>query len=72
MTMTRTEEEEKENEHRINKWFPSRDLLSSDKFAKEFVVEIDNDGTAYLRFGDGKNGQKPESRLDDGNNRGSG
>ena len=62
-------EEEEENEHRINKWFPSRDLLSSDKFAKEFVVEIDNDGTAYLRFGDGKNGQKPENRLDDGNNK---
>ena len=49
----------------INIWRPRRDLLSSDRFAKEFVVEIDNDGTAYLRFGDGKNGQKPESSMDD-------
>jgi Baseplate J-like protein len=51
----------------INCWYPKRDLLSSDKFAKEFVVEIDNDGTAYLRFGDGINGQKPSSTTNDGN-----
>jgi hypothetical protein len=42
-------------------WRPVRDLLSSDKFANEFVVEIDNDNTAYLRFGDGKNGKRPDS-----------
>ena len=61
-------EEDTITEHGINKWLPTRDLLSSDKFAKEFVVEIDNDSTVYLRFGDGKNGQKPESNLDHGNN----
>jgi hypothetical protein len=66
------EDEKKENEVDgvgIIRWYPSRDLLSSDKFAKEFVVEIDNAGIAYLRFGDGKNGQKPESKgLDNNNN----
>jgi len=33
-------------------WHPVPDLLSSDKFAYEFVVEIDNDGTVHVRFGD--------------------
>ena len=57
------EANENEEVEGINKWHPIRDLLSSDKFAKKFVVEIDNDGTTYLRFGDGKNGQKPESKM---------
>ena len=37
-------------------WRPSveRDLLSSDQFATEFVVEVDNDGTPFIRFGDGE------------------
>jgi hypothetical protein len=52
------------NKPGLIKWFPNKDLLSSDKFAKEFVVELDNDGIAYLRFGDGKNGQKPMSKMD--------
>jgi hypothetical protein len=55
-----------EEDIEINRWWPKRDLLSSDRFAKEFVVEIDNDGVAYLRFGDGKNGQKPQNKLDEG------
>ncbi len=32
-------------------WTPHRDLLSSKPDATDFVVEIESDGTAYLRFG---------------------
>jgi hypothetical protein len=34
-------------------------LLHSDRFASEFVVEIEEDGSAYLRFGDGVLGRRP-------------
>ena len=40
-------------------WKPARDLLASDGFAEEFVAEIENDGQARIRFGDGKNGKLP-------------
>lgn len=40
-------------------WLPQRDLLSSDAFASEFVVEVDNDARANLRFGDDTNGLRP-------------
>ena len=40
-------------------WLPRRDLLSSDRFAREFVVEMAGDGTATVRFGDGVRGRKP-------------
>ncbi len=40
-------------------WRAQRDLLGSDRFAAEFVVEIDNDGSARLRFGDNVHGRKP-------------
>jgi len=42
-------------------WRPRSDLLASDRFAPEFVVEIEEDGRACLRFGDGTLGRKPES-----------
>jgi len=32
-------------------WTRQRDLLSSKPNANDFVVEVENDGTAYLRFG---------------------
>lgn len=35
-------------------WHTRRDLLASDRFATEFVVEIEDDGLASLRFGDGR------------------
>lgn len=38
---------------------PQRDLLSSDEFATEFVVELEADGLAYLRFGDDVHGRRP-------------
>lgn len=40
-------------------WLPRRDLLASDPFAPDFVVEVEEDGRAILRFGDGVNGQRP-------------
>ena len=40
-------------------WLPQRDLLSSDAFASEFVAEVDDDGRATLRFGDGQYGEAP-------------
>ncbi|WP_187436179.1 putative baseplate assembly protein [Bradyrhizobium hipponense] len=42
-------------------WTPQRDLLSSRGNDLHFVVEIDNEGVAHLRFGDGKNGKAPEA-----------
>lgn len=42
-------------------WLPQRDLLASDRFAAEFVVETERDGTAQLRFGDDQLGKRPES-----------
>ena len=41
------------------RWFPQADLLGSDRFAEEFVAEIENDGRARLRFGDDANGRRP-------------
>lgn len=42
-------------------WRPKRDLLSSHPDDQEFVVEIETDGTAYLRFGDDQFGSRPAS-----------
>ncbi len=41
-------------------WDAKKDLLYSDKFATEFVVETENDGISYLRFGDDILGKKPD------------
>ncbi|MCP4568671.1 MAG: putative baseplate assembly protein, partial [FCB group bacterium] len=40
-------------------WTPRRDLLAADRFARELVVEMEDDGTARLRFGDGVRGRRP-------------
>ena len=40
-------------------WRPMQDLLGSDRFAAEFVVEEENEGTATLRFGDDVHGRIP-------------
>ncbi len=45
-------------------WTPRRDLLGSGRFAAEFVVEMGEDGSATLRFGDGVYGRKPEAGLE--------
>jgi len=43
-----------------NAWLPQADLLGSDRFAAELVVETESDGRASLRFGDGERGRKPQ------------
>lgn len=43
----------------LAEWSPRRDLLGSDSAARHFVVEIEHDGTAALRFGDGEHGRRP-------------
>ncbi|MBV8819098.1 MAG: putative baseplate assembly protein, partial [Acidobacteriaceae bacterium] len=40
-------------------WNVQRDLLESSRFATEFVVETERDGSAHLRFGDGILGAAP-------------
>jgi hypothetical protein len=43
-------------------WTARRDLLSSGRLAADVVVELDEDGSARLRFGDGVNGRRPGSQ----------
>lgn len=40
-------------------WTPQRDLLESASSATDFVVEMEEDGRAWLRFGDGTLGRAP-------------
>jgi Baseplate J-like protein len=42
-------------------WTPRRDLLASADDATEFVVEVENNGRARLRFGDDDHGKRPDS-----------
>jgi predicted phage baseplate assembly protein len=42
-----------------SEWEPQRDLLNSGPDHKHFVVEIETDAAAYLRFGDDRYGQCP-------------
>jgi predicted phage baseplate assembly protein len=44
-------------------WLPQRDLLASDRFAREFVLEVENDGRSRLRFGDDVLGAQPEENF---------
>ncbi|HVX67376.1 MAG TPA: putative baseplate assembly protein, partial [Bryobacteraceae bacterium] len=39
-------------------WTPVPDLLDSPPFAQQFVAEVDDDGRAVLRFGDGEYGRE--------------
>lgn len=41
-------------------WLPQHNLLESDELDRHFVAEIDNDGRAHLRFGNGELGRAPE------------
>ena len=41
------------------RWQVQRDLLNSDRFARDFVVETEDDGRAKLRFGDDALGKRP-------------
>lgn len=40
-------------------WTAKPDLLSSDRLSPHFVAEIEEDGSAFLRFGDGIFGRRP-------------
>jgi hypothetical protein len=46
-----------------NEWLPRRDLLRSERDEPHFVVEIDDEGVAHLRFGDGETGRMPEAGM---------
>lgn len=41
------------------RWSLRRDLLGSGRFAADFTVETEDDGRAYVRFGDGTAGRRP-------------
>lgn len=45
----------------VSEWTVRRDLLASRNQDLHFVVEMDNDGHARLRFGDDELGQRPEA-----------
>jgi hypothetical protein len=44
-------------------WTPRKDLLESHASDPDFVVEIENDGGAWLRFGDGQLGRRPDAGM---------
>ncbi|VVB95196.1 Uncharacterised protein [uncultured archaeon] len=44
-------------------WTAKRDLLNSDRFDQSFVVEMDEEGFAHLRFGDDIMGKRPVSSM---------
>jgi predicted phage baseplate assembly protein len=46
-----------------NEWTPRFDLLGSGRDDRDFVVEIDNEGRANLRFGDDECGRAPEAET---------
>lgn len=43
------------------RWTPERDLLDSTSQDRHFVVEVEADGSASLRFGDGEHGRRPQA-----------
>ncbi|MCU1264365.1 MAG: hypothetical protein JWM21_683 [Acidobacteria bacterium] len=45
----------------LERWTPMRELLASHANSREFAVEVETDGTSYLRFGDGLLGERPPS-----------
>ncbi|MET0463431.1 MAG: putative baseplate assembly protein [Chitinophagaceae bacterium] len=44
-------------------WTPKRDLLGSKHNDEHFVVEIESEGTAFLRFGNDQEGKRPEAET---------
>ncbi len=45
------------------RWTAQHDLLASDSATRDFVLEVESDGSAALRFGDGTLGAPPASSL---------
>ncbi|HWT00749.1 MAG TPA: putative baseplate assembly protein [Pyrinomonadaceae bacterium] len=48
----------------LSAWRPQRDLLNSNPASREFVVEIENDAAAFVRFGDELFGSRPAAGTD--------
>ncbi len=48
----------------VDTWLPLRDLLESGPDDDRFVVEMDDDRIAHLRFGDGACGRRPDAGTD--------
>ena len=46
---------------RMARWQPQRSLLNSAADATDFVAEVDDDGGAWLRFGDDAHAERPAS-----------
>jgi hypothetical protein len=44
-------------------WSAQSDLLASSAANQHFVAEIDNEGRAHVRFGDGELGRKPDAAM---------
>ncbi len=44
-------------------WLPQPDLLASDESDTDFVVETEHDRSSTLRFGDDRNGQRPNPGM---------
>ena len=40
-------------------WYPKRDLINSGPLDRHFVVEVEANGTVFLRFGDDRFGMRP-------------
>jgi len=45
-------------------WQARRDLLNSDSDHRHFVVEVESDGAAIIRFGDDEHGERPEPGVE--------
>lgn len=50
---------ESDDDSRATKWDQRYDLLNSDCFSPDFMMEMEEDRTGRLRFGDGVQGRKP-------------
>lgn len=50
---------QEQQDDQIFLWKPQYDLLNSDRFARQFVLETEEDNQAFLRFGDGELGRQP-------------
>ena len=47
----------------VERWVARRELLNSDASSAHFVVEVETDGHAQLRFGDDRRGKRPASGV---------
>lgn len=47
----------------VQDWTAAGDLLASGPDDRHFVVEVDDEGRAHLRFGDDVNGEQPDAGL---------